>query len=243
MNRVGRTTLEMVGRVVSFDDARPDSDAGQLVSAARLKEVQGQMLEVAAVQREGLIDVRTGAAEKRRLRREMLAGPIAHLVEVGRLASREHPELVEKLRYKPSRHNYQAHRTAARSMYDEAVANKEVLGPFGLSDAVMEVYGVLLEQFDGAVTLTSEGRAKHTGATQHLRALGLEARRIVRAMDARNRHRFKSDPQALAEWVSASTIFARRAGPGSAGSANSADSESEAGDRTPEAGGDVRPAA
>ena len=48
---------------------------------------------MAAVQRAGLIDVHTGAVEKRRLRREMLAGPIAHLVEVGGLAGRDHPEL------------------------------------------------------------------------------------------------------------------------------------------------------
>ena len=239
MNRVGRTTLEMVGRVVNFDDARPDDDAGQQKSAARLKELQEQMEEVAAVQRAGLIEVRTGAAEKRRLRREMLAGPIAHLVEVAGLAGRDHPEVVHKLKYKPSKHNYQAHQTAARGMQSEAVANKEVLGPYGLSEAVLDVYGVLLDQFDAAVKLTSEGRARHTGATQRLRALGLEARQIVRAMDARNRYRFRNDAQALGEWVSASTIFGRSAG--------STPVESEPGPvgegKTPEAGGDVRPAA
>ena len=51
------------------------------------------MTQMAAVQRAGLIDVHTGAVEKRRLRREMLAGPIAHLVEVGGLAGWDHSEL------------------------------------------------------------------------------------------------------------------------------------------------------
>ena len=56
------------------------------MSVARLKEVKAQMEQVAAVQRAGLIDAHTAALEKRRLRREMLAGPIAHLSEVGGLA-------------------------------------------------------------------------------------------------------------------------------------------------------------
>ncbi len=47
----------------------------------RLKAVKAQMEQIAAMQRAGLIDVHTGAIEKRRLRREMLAGPIAHLSE------------------------------------------------------------------------------------------------------------------------------------------------------------------
>ena len=103
----------MVARSVNFCDAQPDTDAGQLVSVERLKQVKGQMEQVATMQRAGLIDVRTGASEKRRLRREMLAGPIAHLTEVGRLAKRDHPDLVNKIRYRPSGDTYVALRTAA----------------------------------------------------------------------------------------------------------------------------------
>ena len=231
-----RRVLEMVARVVNFILARPDTDAGQQVSASRLQEVQKQMQEVAALQRVGLIDVHTSADEKRRLRREMLAGPIVHLAEVGRLAAREHPELIRKLRYAPSKHNYQAHRTAARSMQAEAEANKEVLGKYGLSESVLEVFGELLEQFDAAVKLGSDGRAKHTSATKRLRALGVEAGQIVRAMDARNRYRFRNDGQALGEWVAASTILGKATGVESSGPVVE-------GSKTPEAGGDVRPAA
>jgi hypothetical protein len=229
MNSVVRRILEMVARVVSWIDAWPDTDAGQMVSAARLKEVRTEMEQVAALQRAGLIAVHTGAGEKRRLRREMLAGPIAHLSEVGGLAGRDHPDLVNKLRYRPGGNSSLAHRTAARSLQAEAGANKEVLSQYGLSEAVLEVYGELLNQYDAAVKAGIEGRAMHTGATRRLEALALEAGQLVRAMDARNRYRSKNDQQALGAWISASAVFAQPGGVGAV--------------QTPDAGGDVRPAA
>ena len=209
MNGHVRRTFEMVARAVNFSDAQPDTDAGHVVSVERLKVVKAQMEQVAALQRAGLIDVHTGATEKRRLRREMLAGPIAHLSEVGGLAGRMHPDLVNKFRYKPSGNTYVAHRTAARSMQAEAETHKEVLATFGLSEAVLEVFGQLLDQFDAAVKFGSDGRAAHTGATKRLGALALEAGQIVRAMDARNRYRFKTDEQVLGAWINASTVLAR----------------------------------
>ena len=193
------------------------------------------MEQVAAVQRAGLIDVHTGAVEKRRLRREMLAGPIAHLAEVGGVAGRDHPTWWNKFRYKPSGITYVAHRTAARSMQAEAETNKEVLAKYGLSEAVLQVFGQLLDQFDAAVKVGSDGRAAHIGATRRLEALAMEARQIVRVMDARNRHRFKNDEQVLGAWISASTVRGRAVG--------SASEETPGPAPTPEAGGDVRPAA
>jgi hypothetical protein len=240
MYSVGRKVLEMITRVVDFLLARPDTDAGQQVSTTRLKEVQELMQQMDALQRTGLIEVRTSADEKRRLRREMLAGPIVHLAEVGRLAAREHPEVVHKLRYAPSKHNYQAHRTAARSMQAEAEANKEVLAKYGLSDAVLDVFGELLDQFDAAVKLGADGRVKHTTATKQIRALAVEAGQLVRAMDARNRHRFKNDGQALGEWIAVSTMVGRAAVPETSGPVSGPAGEEG---KTPDAGGDVRPAA
>ncbi len=209
MNAVVRRMFEMVARVVNFSDAQPDTDPGHTVSVERLKVVKAQMEEIAAMQRTGLIEVHTGATEKRRIRREMLAGPIAHLAEIGKLARRDHPDLVNKFRYKPSGDTYVAHRTASQSMLAEAQAHKEVLAQYGLSDAVLEVFAQLQDQFDAAVKAGSDGRATHTGATSALEVLALEAGRIVRAMDARNRWRFRSDGQVLGAWVNASTVGAR----------------------------------
>ena len=237
MNGDVRRMFEAVSRVVNFSGAQPDTDAGHVVSVERLKAVKAQMEQIAAMQRTGLIDVHTGAIEKRRLRREMLAGPIAHLSEIGRIAGRDHPDLVSKFRYKPSGNTYVAHRTAARSMQAEAETHKEVLGNYGLSGAVLEVFGQLLDQFDAAVKVGSDGRAAHTGATKRLGALALEAGQIVRAMDARNRYRFKNDEQVLGAWINASTVLGRPVAAEDEGGATPAPGGGTG------AGSDVRPAA
>lgn len=240
----------MVGRTVHFITARPDSDPGQAVLEARLKEVKGKLDEVAALQRSGTIDVHTAAEEKRRIRRESLAGPLAYLSEIGGLAAKVHPELVGNLRYKPSGSSYLAHLTAARSMLAEAEEHKEALKPFGLSEAMLDVLRQQVDGFEAALKLSGDGRGKHKGATRGLEILALEAGQIVRAMDARNQIRFKDDPQTLEEWRTASTVFGR-------GVAGSGSAEAPAGESGVVAGpvpsgaaqggspasGDVRPAA
>ena len=243
MNSEVRRTFEMTARAVNFSDAEPDDDAGHAVSVARLKAVKAEREEVAAIQRAGLIDVHTGAEAKRRLRREMLAGPIAHLVEVGGLAKQEQPDLVNRLRYKPAGDTYVAHLTAARGMQAEAVTSKEVLSKYGLSESVLDVFGQLLDLFDVAVKLGTDGRAKHTGATRRLKALALEAGRIVRAMDARNRYRFRNDEQRLGAWINASTVFGRATGLGPVDAPVPEPGPSGSEEGGAPAGGDVRPAA
>jgi len=52
-----------------------------------------------------------------------------------------------------------------------------------------------------------KGGARPAGRRGELAALTKEAHEIVRAMDARNRLRFKEDRQALELWVSARTVL------------------------------------
>jgi hypothetical protein len=216
-------------RVGLFSDAQPDTDAGNQLCAGKVKEIVGQMGLVDEVQRAGLIDVHAAAMEKRRLRREMLAGPIAHLAEVGQFAGRDQHELRTTFRFKPSGDSSLALQTAATNMLNEAVAHQEVLAKYGLSESVLTMFADLLKQYDAAIQLGANGRTAHKGATRQLEALAKELNAVIRVMDARNRQRFQSNPQLLESWISASTpLGVKRAASG-----------------TPEAGGDgdVRPAA
>ncbi len=208
MNGEDRRTFEMTGRTVSFNDARPDPDAGNLVSAGRLQEVAARMERLAAVQRTGLIAVHTASLEKKRIRHETLGTTIAHVAQIGKLAAKDHPELAGLFRFKPSKSTYSGFLTAGRSMLGSAVEHKELLAPSGLSDARLELMGQLLDQFEAAVKQGDDGRGQHQGATRELGVLAKEARQIVRAMNARNRYRFKNDPQTLGAWIAASTIVA-----------------------------------
>ena len=235
--------FEMGTRVGSFSDGQPDTDKGHNLSVQRVKEAVEEMQAVATAQREGLVDKRAGSAERARLRREILAGPVAHMAEVGRRASRSGHEVGETYRYRPSAQTYVAFRTAVGAMQSAAEAGKEELIPYGLSEAVLAQLGVLLSQYDAAALRINAGRTAHKGATKQLNDLASEIASVVRTMDARNRLRFQDNRQLLESWISASTVLGRRGSsepvePPAAGPVPG----SEQG-RPPEAGGEVRPAA
>jgi len=239
-----RRVLEMLVRVLNWLTAYPDEEPGGAVLVGQLRALVARMTQVINEQRGGQIDSRAAAARKQELRRAMLAGPIAHLAEVGRLAAREVHELRSLFAFKPTADTLLAFQSAARGMYAAAQEHKEVLVKHGLSESVLVQFGKWLDEFDAAVTLGGQGRTVHTAATRELNALTKEARGLVRAMDARNRLRFQDDRQAQELWVSARTVLGSPTGaakaeepsvvaPGSAGTQGG----------TPEAGGDVRPAA
>lgn len=247
MKAVTRRVYEMCARVLVWIGAHADDEPGMVVLVARLEVLVARMTQVVNDQRGGRIDSRAASARKQELRREMLAGPIAHLARIGSLAAREVHELRTTFVFKPTADTLLAFQAAARGMFAAAQEHKEVLVKHGLSESVLVQFGKSLDAFDAAVTLGGTGRTLHTAATRELDALTKEAHEIVRAMDARNRLRFQDDRPALEQWVSARTLLGI---PGPAGKDDAVapspvpvpvDGQTQGG--APTAGGDVRPAA
>jgi len=235
MNAESRRKIEMGNSALKFTGAHPDTDPGAAPAVTKLEQLVGRADELAAAQRDGMIHVRAAAARKVELRREMLAVPIAHLAQVGAMAAREDHELGKTFRFKPGASTFLAFRTAARGMASAAEAHKETLAKHGLVPSVLEELGRMLDEFDAAVALGSDGRVAHLGATRELKAVAQEIVRTVRVMDGRNRLRFADDGELLGSWLGASRVLrGRRAG-------------TEGGAAAPEgtlpAGGEVRPAA
>ena len=234
----------MGARVVRFNDTHPDTDEGNTQSAAEVKRLVEEVKVVAADQRAGLLDRAAGSAEKARLRRAIMAGPVAHLVEVSRRSKQT--ELITAFQYKPGRKTYVAFRTAARAMQAAAEEHKDVLIKHGRSDAVMEHFATLLDQFDLALQRTDDGRTRHVGATARLEGLAEEIQSVVRTMDARNRQRFEGNQQLLEEWLSASTVLGNKRAevrPADGEPANQAGPAGPVPGGAPVAGGEARPAA
>ena len=92
MTAVTRRVLEMWARAELAGRA-PGEEPGISVLVARLQALVARMTQVVNEQRSGRIDSRAASARKQELRREMLAGPIAHLAQIGALAAREVHEL------------------------------------------------------------------------------------------------------------------------------------------------------
>ena len=175
-----RRTREMGVRVVLYSDRHPDTDPAHGVLVGKLKGVVEQMEQEEALQRSALMDRHTSSLDKRRLRREMLAGPVAHVVGVADLARKDEPSLATQVQYRPSGNTFGGHLAAARGLLAEAETHQELLAKYGLSADVLEVYREVLSQSEAAVRLGDEGRAAHKGATPHLKDLAREVRQIVR---------------------------------------------------------------
>jgi hypothetical protein len=229
-----RRMYDLCVRVLNWTSAHPDDEPGFIVLTAQLQALAARLAQVITAQRNGLIDSRASRSRKQELRREMLAVPIAHLAQIGALAAREVHELGKTFRFRPSAASLVAFQSAARAMLEEAQTHKEVLVKHGLSESVLVEFEKLLGEFDMTMRLGVEGRMTHTAATRELETLTKEAGRLVRAMDARNRIRFRNDLPALEQWVSARTVLGVPT--------RSAESPGVEGG-TPDAGGEVRPAA
>jgi hypothetical protein len=168
------------------------------------------MRVIAMAQRAGLLDKAAGSAEKARIRQDTRVGPMTALAEVAKRARKDHREIAMQFRYKPGQQSYVAFEGAARSMLAAAGANKETLMPYGLSSTVTASLTELMDRFAKARELCDQGRIAHKSVTQRLEALALDLGSIIRTMDARNRARYKDDPQTLARWVAASTVLDTR---------------------------------
>jgi hypothetical protein len=221
---------------VNWALAHPDDEPGFVVLLAQLQALVVRMGDVITAQRNGFIDSRASRSRKKELRSE-LAVPIAHLAQIGALAAREIHELGKTFRFRPAAQSQVAFQSAGRAMLETAQTHKEVLVKHGLSESVLVEFERMLDQFDAAMRLGAEGRVRHTAATRELVTLTKEAGRLVRAMDARIRIRYRNDLPALEQWVSARAVL---------GAPRPVEDGAESpveGGGTPGAGGEVRPAA
>ena len=237
-----------------FTDGNPDpeADEGYTLLVARAKEVTEQMRIVAMAQRSGRLNKTAASADKAVLRQEILRGPVAALAAVAKRARKDHRDIAMQFRYKPGRQTYVAFEGAIRTMQGTAEANKKLLVRYGLSEAVLVELNTLLDRFAKARELCDQGRVAHKAATQQLDELAQELGSVIRAMDARNRVKYKENRQLLEQWIAASTVLGNR-GPGvsdepaqpvlgpATGEPVGGTGSTQGG--TPVAGGEVRPAA
>jgi hypothetical protein len=236
--------LSMGAAALRHGQQHPDSDMGSTLSLARLQALVERGEKAAVEQREAQVNQRVATKQKRALRRAMRAGPLAHLAGVGRLAAADNIEVAQMFLAKPGARRYAAFLTMARSMYNAAMAHREVLASYGASESLLAEFGQMLDQFEAAVKLSTNGRTEHKGATLEIERVTRLIGQTVRVMDGRNHQRFQDNPQALGEWISARRVLGI---PGSGGRTSEVGvAGAPGGSAAPEketAAGDERPAA
>ena len=207
MNAKTRRRIEMGTRALNFSRAHPDASPGYAAALSRLEERLTRAEELAAQQRQGIMEVRAATARKFDLRRTMRRTHLVHLASVADVAAKEVPELTQKFVLAPEGTPYLAFRTAARGIEGEAQNRKELLVKHGLVDAVLDSLSASLDQFDLAVEQGTEGRRAHVGASAELDAVADEVVQVVKLMNGLNRFRFADDSESLAAWESVSNVF------------------------------------
>jgi hypothetical protein len=198
----------MSERVLDWSTAHSDPDPGSQAALTRLQQLVTRVNELAARQRDGILEVRRATARKRTMREEITQIHLSHIISAAELASAEEPELAEKFRVPGRVRNYAAFRTAARGVLSEAESRKELLTKHGLSESVLVALRKVLDEFDVVVEQGAQGRAMHVGASAELENVTGEILRVVKVMDGRNRFRFAQDGELLSAWQSTSSVLA-----------------------------------
>jgi len=233
MNRQVRRRLEMAVRVRDFSRAHPSTDANYAAVQAQVEELITRMEALAKQQQEGTVTAHASTVRRKALRRRLHHELLRHLVTVADIAAGAKPGLAERYAMPKGNESNETFRTLAHRLLEQGQAEQQVLGQHGLADKLLEDLAAAVQEFDGSVAQSNEGRRGHVGARAELKAVSDELMQLVDMLDGLNRYRFGGKAELMAAWESARNVVA---GPRAAETA-------PAGERAQPGAGDVRPAA
>jgi hypothetical protein len=206
MDRIVRRRLEMAERVRDFSKAHPSTDATYAPVLARLEERIGRLEVVARQQQGGLLTTHASVVRRQELRRRLHHELLRHLVTVAAAAAEEQPGMAELFRLPSHSANNETFRTIARELLEKGQAQRELLANHGLADKLLEDLAAAVNEFDGSVVVSNEGRRDHVGASAELRAVSDDVVHLVAVLDGLNRYRFSGNAELRAAWESARSV-------------------------------------
>ena len=208
MRRVVRKRWEMATRVREFCRANPSDDSAHVGALAKLEDRLNRFDALTLDERAGRVAELASANRREELRRTMHFELLRHLVRVGELAAKDHPELAGKFRLRTPNATYRAFLVSSKAMLAEGVANKDLFVSLGLSAAMFEDLGKAVAEFEAATVSGSAGRSGHVGARAELEAVSAELLEFVELHNTFNRYRFRDQPRLAAEWENVCSMFA-----------------------------------
>lgn len=200
-----RLKLDMAGRALEFCRAHPDDNPATGQVATRLNELVTQANKLVQQQRSGQTDASAAVNQKADLRLG-IENHLAALIGIARAAAVEHPDIAVHRRRPRRRANEVTLLTTARVAIAEAMANKDLLMPFGLTDALLGALTADLDAYDAAVSRQRNALTAQVGAGAELRAVTDDIMGVVKNLDALHRVRFRKDRELHAAWKSARNV-------------------------------------
>jgi hypothetical protein len=200
-----RRKLSMAARALDYSRAQPSTDAGHTTVVTRLEERVARADALAIQERDGRVGERAATTLRRELRIE-IQEMLRHLVRTAKVAGRSDPALAGDFVLPKLSGPYRTFATSAKAMLAAASPLKDALAANGLGDTLLDDLTTALEKFDEATTAAHTARREHVGGRADLIAVADECVEQVRLLDGLNRKRFKTQPELLAAWESASNV-------------------------------------
>jgi len=200
-----RLRYDMNGRVGEFYHTHPETDPTALQVVARLTELNTRVETLSQLQRSSVTIAAAAVSQKTQLRFDIENG-LAGLFGIAQVASATHPEIaVHRRRIRPHASEVTL-LTAARVAVAEALADKDRLTPFGLSDAMLTALSADIAAYSAELARHRNAMATQVGATADLKAVLIDVMKVVKNLDAINKTRFKDDRELMAAWKSARNV-------------------------------------
>ncbi|MDX2058106.1 MAG: hypothetical protein SFV24_09920 [Gemmatimonadales bacterium] len=203
MQRNIGSKLEMAVRVRGFVRAHPFSDPTHAALGVRLEEAVSKAQALAVREQTGRLDAGAAVRHRRELRRYLQRELIRYVSRVGRVASKDHPELIGRFVAPRAQMRNATFLARAWDLLEAAKTHREVLAAHGLAATQVDDLATALNRYEAATDRADAGRRAHVGARAELLSIMADLGELVRLLDTLNQMRFRDDPDRLAAWESA----------------------------------------
>ena len=217
MKSTVRITLDAGGRVAAFCHTHPDTDPAAIAVVAKLDAAMERAAMLTGLQLSSESIASAAVNTKTEIRFSIENG-LAAIYAVSTVAAKNLPDLAIHRR-RPRTHASEVNLlAAARVALAEAEVNKDRLVAYGLTTIMLDTLAANIEAHAEALLRQRTAHTAQVGAVSDLKLVSQEIMRLLKALHAIHRLRFKGDGELLAAWNSARNVawpIAERVAPAS----------------------------
>jgi hypothetical protein len=159
-----------------------------------------------AQQENGRVLARAARGRRGEIKSQLTHEALRQLIEIGKAASIEKPELADWFRPFKAKASLQQFRALAQAFLERAQTQKDLLLDYGMRATLVEELTASLADYDTSVSDADAARRAHTGARVELASLASELIKLVHQLNGMMLYRIREQPELGGAWNSARNI-------------------------------------